>query len=336
MEWNENKEKKIFRKYRFTLTVRIIRIIITCLILFWIYMMVVYISFHSLKSDMKHSYFSSLANDWTIPNLYEELGGNPNSRITPFLTQIVNEPVYKKVGKDYQAVGTITIEKTLFTHLSSREIHYFDQQAEEGYVFFLPEDPRNGESLSTDQDDHVWYTLDKIHEGTVGELSFSTEKFMTPEELLELLKPYDLELIWAPLYTGEFKEYKPTSYSESENSLQIDNWIGLAGGRKSQEDYTYSAKINILNEETLKESQNMMLTNMNQLLEEESTSYYETFLGLSHLDNRYEYIKQNGFIVYGGVVTGPVKELLKLKEVEEIRGAKLGELSYWNWDEQRE
>ncbi|MCM3705397.1 anti-sigma factor C-terminal domain-containing protein [Cytobacillus firmus] len=38
-------------------------------------------------------------------------------------------------------------------------------------------------------------------------------------------------------------------------------------------------------------------------------------------------------MVYGAVVTGPVKELLKRKNNEkQVRAPYLGEMDYWNWD----
>ena len=43
-------------------------------------------------------------------------------------------------------------------------------------------------------------------------------------------------------------------------------------------------------------------------------------------------IQDEGFTAYGAVVTGPVKELLKLKELETIQGVQLGEVELWNWD----
>ena len=75
-----------------------------------------------------------------------------------------------------------------------------------------------------------------------------------------------------------------------------------------------------------------MIENMKALLDEKK-SYYENFLGLYNLKERYQFLKDEGFIVYGAVVTGPVKELLKLKDVEEIHGERLGEIDFWNWDE---
>jgi hypothetical protein len=47
----------------------------------------------------------------------------------------------------------------------------------------------------------------------------------------------------------------------------------------------------------------------------------------------YSYLMENGFTLYGAFVIGPVKELLKLKEVERIHGANLGKMTYWNWSE---
>ena len=70
---------------------------------------------------------------------------------------------------------------------------------------------------------------------------------------------------------------------------------------------------------------------MKDLLEM-NKSYYERLLGLSALQQQYTYIKDKEFTAYGAVVTGPVKELLKLKELETIQSVQLGEVELWNWD----
>ncbi|WP_195891534.1 anti sigma factor C-terminal domain-containing protein [Oceanobacillus kimchii] len=46
---------------------------------------------------------------------------------------------------------------------------------------------------------------------------------------------------------------------------------------------------------------------------DQSESYYTIFLDLKHLQTQYQYIKKEGFITYGAVVTGPVKELKNLR-----------------------
>lgn len=69
---------------------------------------------------------------------------------------------------------------------------------------------------------------------------------------------------------------------------------------------------------------------MKELLNKQK-SYYESFLGLSHLEEKYQFLKDEGFIVYGAVVTGPVKELLKLKDAPFVQGEQLGGIELWNW-----
>ncbi|WP_176544548.1 anti sigma factor C-terminal domain-containing protein, partial [Bacillus thuringiensis] len=43
------------------------------------------------------------------------------------------------------------------------------------------------------------------------------------------------------------------------------------------------------------------------------------------LDKRYQYVKDNGVKVYGIVITGPSKELLKLQNSPHVRYATLGD-----------
>ncbi|MBM7604900.1 hypothetical protein JOC75_002904 [Metabacillus crassostreae] len=331
-EWNKEREKKILMKYRFTLTIKIIKIIFACLFIFWIYMSIVNISFSFTQSDRKHTYYSKLATDWTIPNLYEEFGEPAHSEITPFLTQKISYPVSQMVGKESKMVGEVNVNKTLFPFFSTKSIDYYQNNLEERYRFFLPEHPETGETLSAEGENGVWTKLEKIHEGTVAEVSFSTTDFMTAEELVSLLEPFDLDILWAPLYTGEFREFEPSGYGGGGNSISIFDTYGLTGGRETEDDYMSEGKMQNLTEETLEESKKMMLTNMDDLLKNESKSYYENFLGLYFLEERYSYLKQNGFQVYGAVVTGPVKELLKLKDVKQLRSPSLGELDYWNWE----
>lgn len=86
----------------------------------------------------------------------------------------------------------------------------------------------------------------------MAELAFSTQSFMKPEELMELLKPYDLEVLWMPLYTGELKEFK-TGYGSGGNSIELTSIYGLAGGRKAGDDYMSESKL-ALNEEFMDEN----------------------------------------------------------------------------------
>jgi hypothetical protein len=331
MEWTKDKEKKILFKYRFALTVKVIRVILATLFFFWLYMMIVSISYHSLGLEKKHIFYSRVAMDWTQPNMQEEFGSIDSAEITPFLTQKISYPVYKMIGKEPELVGTKQLDKRLVPTYSTNQTEYLKPKTEREYNFYLPEHPKTGNKLEANEDPAVWTKLDKVHEGTVAELSFSTKEYMTPEEMLEFLKPYDLDVLWMPLYTGELKEYEESWWGSSD-SLSVATF-GFTGGRDAHDGYNSTSK-NLLYENLTDENKKLMLKQMKNLIENESASYRESFLGLSHLEKRYDYLMKEGFQVYGAVVTGPVKELLKLRENEQIQGANLGEMSYWNWSEE--
>lgn len=328
MEWSKDKEKKILYKYRFTLTVRIIRVIAASLFFFWLYMMVVTISYDALHFGEKHSFYSKLAMDWTQPNMYEDFVDS--KEITPFLTQKISYPVFKMIGKEPERIGEMKLSRRLVTPFSTRTLEYIKPKQEKEYNFYLPEHPKTGLKLKANEDPTVWSKLEKVHEGTVAELSFSTKDYMTPEEMQQFLEPYDLDVLWMPLYAGEMKEYE-TSYGSAGNSISLMYNFGFTGGRETSDDYNSSSKY-LLEPRHLDKNKEVMLTQMKNLLDNESKSYYETFLGLDHLEERYNYLMKHGFNVYGAVVTGPVKELLKLKKSQQIQGAKLGEMAYWNWE----
>lgn len=49
------------------------------------------------------------------------------------------------------------------------------------------------------------------------------------------------------------------------------------------------------------------------------------------LEEIIDYVDEHGVKSYGVVVTGPTKELLKLKDNEYVLYATLGEVDLWNW-----
>ncbi|MED4582947.1 anti sigma factor C-terminal domain-containing protein [Brevibacillus choshinensis] len=44
-----------------------------------------------------------------------------------------------------------------------------------------------------------------------------------------------------------------------------------------------------------------------------------------------DYLKKNDVMVYGAVVTGPVRELEKLRQNPFFLDCKLGRIEVWNW-----
>ncbi len=317
-EWNKEMEKKILKKSRFTLTIRILRLLL---------------NFVSDKLNMakENEFYTKLALDWQVPNLRGNFDFQ-EEKTTPLGTKKLSYPLIKQVGKATIMMGEAEVTKRLLNSNSTIQYNLPGKERINDFSFFYPDDPDSGEKLSAGAQTGVWETLEMLHEGTVAELAFSTDRFMSPEELLKTLSSYDVDVLWMPLRSGEFEDFS-TASTMSEGSLSVFNTIGLTGGRTIDEDFYTDSLAYSINQASVEESKKIMLQNMEKLLAEKPSSYYEGFLSLGHLEERYNYLKENGFVVYGAVVTGPVKELLKLQDEEMIRGEQLGEVELWNWEE---
>ncbi|PDY43865.1 hypothetical protein COL30_14035 [Bacillus pseudomycoides] len=55
--------------------------------------------------------------------------------------------------------------------------------------------------------------------------------------------------------------------------------------------------------------------------------------GELNLQKQYQYVKKHGVKVYGIVITGPSKELVKFQNSPHVRNATLGDIEFWNWFE---
>lgn len=330
-EWNKELEKRILKKSKFTLSFRILRILLMVVFIYAIYMIIANIIVDKLGVGNENMYFSSLALEWTIPNVRGDFEIKEED-LTAFGTKSLTYNLIKKVGSEDVVIGEAQVTKRLFSGLSNITYSHPGLQQLSEFSFSLPEDPRTERKLEANASPHVWESLEMLPEGTVGELAFSTTSFMEAEKLIENLREYDIHILWMPLYTGEFVDFDPYSWSGSDNSMiMVSDIIGLTGGIDHGEYYHQSFRINRLDDGSIKDSQQLMLKNMEEILNK-SDSYYENFLRLGHLEEKYKYLKDEGFIVYGAVVTGPVKELLKLKDAPFVQGEQLGEVELWNWE----
>lgn len=330
-EWNKELEKRILKKSRFTLTIRIIRLLIVGLLVYGLYVFLLTFTFDKLQIAEENDFYTKLALDWKVPNVRGTFDFSKED-VTISGIQKISYPLVKRVGKSDIVVGSADVEKRLLNTNSYIGYQHPGREQLAAFSFSYPEDPRNGKSLMANTEPNVWETLDMLHEGTVAELAFSTDRFMTPEELIRALEDYDVDILWMQLHTGELVNFEPGSSGRSSDNITVQDSIGLAGARTVSDDYLSSTLTYELDGTSIEDSKRIMLQNMETLLTKKPSSYYEGFLGLGHLTERYDYLQKNGFTVYGAVVTGPVKELLKLEDEERVRGEQLGEVELWNWE----
>lgn len=336
MEWNEQKAQEIINKHksRFSLrlTFKVIRVFVVVFILYCIYMVTVTISYDLTKIGERTEFYQKLAVDWTNPELTTDISLDSPKEITPFLTQKIKIPLVRRVGKEDYFVSQLKLTKPIFsafTHTNLDKDYPFNLKRND-FTFNLPYDPKSGQKLAGDEDQGVWDTLDMIHEGHVADLAFSLDGYRSPKETLELLDPYDVNILWMPLYMGELKKFNEDGWAGGGNLLTLNRPWGLSGARLIDDDYTGGSLEKTINKDTIDRTQDAMLENMKAMLKE-NKQLAERLLQTEHLQERYDYVNEKGFQTYGAVVTGPVKELLKLQELKSIHSATLGEVKTWNW-----
>lgn len=336
MEWNEEKAQNIIKKHknRFSLrlTFKVIRVTVALFVLFTVYMVVLTASYDMSKIGKRTELYQKLAIDWTYPELTTGVGIDASKEITPFLTQKIEIPLVRTIGSEEYIVSQLSLSKPLLNSLTRIEIakSYPYGTGNQGFYFNLPYDPASGKQLNGDYESDVWDTLERIHEGNVADMAFSTTQYHAPEDIIALLAPYDIAIQWMPLYMGELKQFTEGGWGGGEDSMSLLRTWGLSGGRLMDDDLRGGSLTVSINENWVEEDKKAMLTNMDMMLNNHKR-LAETLLETDYLQERYDYLQENGFQAYGAVVTGPVKELLKLKEVEGIQTVMLGEVKYWNW-----
>lgn len=338
MEWNDDKAKAIVQKHKkrfsWKLSFNVIRVLLGIFLIYAVYMISVSIIYDATNVGKRNEFYQKLAVDWSYPGYTSSISVGSTNEINPFLTQKIEFPLIKIIGKEEFAITKVSLNKPLIDAYSTTTVNeYFPYSSHKEFTFSLPYNPVTNEKLDETETEDVWNQLEHIHEGNVAQLAFSINDYSSPEELLDLVSSYQVDVLWMPVYMGELKNFTEGGWSGSENDITLAKPWGLAGFKHVDEDFNITYSTTNLNTETVKESQEIMLKNMGKMIEEDR-NLAETLLGTAYLQERYDYLQKEGFQVYGAVVTGPVKELLKLKEIERIHNAKLGEIKPWNWIEQ--
>src|SRR5690625_4519169 len=236
--WNDKKEKRALRRYRFTFVFRVIRILAIIFFVYTLYVMVISIGYQYSKKGNKLNAYAQLAIDWQYPGVSSEYI-NSSTEINPFLTQKTSVPIIRHIGRNEENIGELKVNKPLFMSLMNVQYEFEQKSFQPNFDFWLPYHPETGITSDLEDDINVWDTLEKVHEGTVAELAFSTSDFLTPEEILTLLSNFDLAVKWMPVYMGELQEFTEGSHG-SGNRVAV-NSRGLTEGKEYDDRYRLSA-----------------------------------------------------------------------------------------------
>ncbi|TKI58989.1 anti-sigma factor [Brevibacillus antibioticus] len=178
----------------------------------------------------------------------------------------------------------------------------------------------------------AWTTMEKLPEGTVSQLAISFDHFLTYEEYYELVSRHvtssGQDTVWFAVDTGVERKQ-----AEGEGGKRFLGPGYVWGFAQHELDYG-SAPIQVNGEEDRRMA--AYLEEMKYLSEQEDLA---SDIGRSllfrrdlQIAERYSYMQEKGVRIYGAVLTGPTKELLKLKAEKSITAALLGKVDWWNWE----
>lgn len=151
-------------------------------------------------------------------------------------------------------------------------------------------------------------SLQNLPNGTVSEIFVSLDTFYSEEEINDLFSNVDLEILWYAVNTGieDDSNHVPIGYPA------LDGDINSSFNSKEENDKQFIEVLNFLSKY------------------QDWTEIITKNKSLNITENA-NFIDENGIEIYGVVVTGPTKELLKLNEIPAVTNQYLGGVELWNW-----
>ncbi|WP_379155246.1 anti-sigma factor [Paenibacillus sp. sgz5001063] len=240
----------------------------------------------------------------------------------------------KQIGGELVDAGEYT-QNYLFGLSGPGMMNWTDMRNAGNTYFYYPDKAAGSGSRVDDRAE--WTKLQKLPEGTVAEAYLSCDQLYPTDELLKKFEPLNLLPVWfaadiGPLSGGTVATtplgfpYMPI-WQESDakvvqESKKKTGWFSSVSSRSvaypSVEAYGDGKLRNDNFIKTL------------QLLQQHK-SLARKAAPMIQVDGALNYLQEHGVQLYGAVVTGPVKELLKLKEEPWVSNIRIGEVRLWNW-----
>lgn len=254
--------------------------------------------------------------------------GHSSLEIKPYMAALGSYAMQKQVGRERQIIGTLNINHflgmtaTQWNWVGGTHNHYLFFYHPQAFKSIAPDDEANMALVSQEG----WQVLEDLPQGTVAELAISFKELHSIQEVMAMLAEYDLEILWYAVSTGQ--EGQKNNRESLRPMSTFDGVWGFA--HMSTNLLNFSAPISSQDSAIREE---YFMNNMEFLLNNESLAkkLYRGNPNELLLQKRFAYLQENGIQVYGLVVTGPSKELLKLKELEGVHSPAVGDVQLWNW-----
>ncbi len=263
----------------------------------------------------------------TVTNPYGEMGGSSTNTSAYFGMEATRD-IQKVIGDETIKVGEMETN-FFFSFMSLPKVTYLGTTSTDSPAFIYPGAGSRGFS--------GWDRLEKLPEGTVVSAYVSFSELMDTEQVFSLFDSKDMRLLWLAVDTGlEQKKdviFEPIGFPSSpiwhNDDMILDSYEeekGLFGTEIVSEGYS-SPDYEVGEGEPL-HKQFLKTLRFLSKYERKANNFY---WGELNLTERIQYLEDNGFKHYGVVITGPTKEVLKLKDEKKINDLEVDEVGFWNW-----
>lgn len=328
-----NNEKKIIRRGKWRARVSNTLTVISAFIIFLIISSILTAIFYS-TGDRSENYRDVVSSAIAVsqPNTSVNL----SSGTGPFFSMNLTGKIRKEVGDEQITIGDYSM-KFLFGWARLYSYSYTDENRGGGYYFVYPQENQSTENKV--ENSREWQRLEKLPEGTVAEAYFSFNMPYTTDETLKKFETKNLQPLWFAADTGPRTRYPvvndPLGFpympiwhdddmTVTQETKEKRGWFGSVTSRSS-----VSPSVESFGDGELR-NENFLKT---LKLIQEYKSIAKRVIPFIDLDESVSYLEKNGVKLYGAVVTGPVKELLKLQEEEWVSSMHVGEVRLWNWQD---
>lgn len=324
--WDEKRARRLIWRSRFALWRNMAQVLLAIWFLYMLYMLVIQIGYAKLgKEDDLVRYAATLV-ETHYPGLKVNKSGHTPVSLSPWLTQETTLLLYKQLGKWEEVVGTVTVKKPLWSKLTY-DIHYQQKQLDDRdgtFRFALPLSLLGKKPLEVrEEQNELWEQLAHMEDGYVAEMAFSTLQPYEPLQLFKLLEKYDLSVLQMAVYGGELKTFQPT-HTRSGSTIRVPHLV-LRPAVHYSEGGSMSYETTMDLPESVEEATNQLIPDL-EWMQSYAPDEFDVYD-----DKRLAYLRENGIAVYGAVVTGPIRELEKLRAEPELHRFQLGRIAVWNW-----
>lgn len=327
------KEKKIIRRGKWKARISNTLTVISAFLIFLIVSSIITAVFYG-TGERGETYRDVVSSAIAVsqPNTIVHLSSDSG----PFFSMNLQGEIIKQIGDARINVGDYSMKFLLgWPRIYSYSWTY--ERSGTGNYFIYPTESQSAENRMDDSSE--WEKLEKLPEGTVGEAYLSFEQFFTTDELLKKFQHKNLELLWFAADTGPRTQepvindplgfpstpiWHADDMKVTQESKKKWGWFGGGTSRTS-----VSPSVDSYGDGELRNANFLKTLHLMQ----EHKSIANKVIPFIDLDDSISYLEKNGVRLYGAVVTGPVKELLKLKEEKWVSNIHVEEVRLWNWQD---